>query len=419
MSTDDRPIVTVDHNSIEFLTNREHEWSELRKCPVAFDPNYGGYWIVSGHEEVAQVSRDGETFSSKYDPNSDDGVDYLGIVGVPRREGIPPQGIAEVDGPVHSAIRRILNPFLLPPAVEADRPFVEQVATWFLDQRIETGRMDLVLDYTNPVPAVMTMKLMGLPCDNWAHYGEFFHAAVAYGPGSPEFEHANARVPDMMAELLGAAEGRRHDPGNDVLTELVRLRVEDGRTLTDDEIVSVLWNLVAGGLDTTSSLAALALHHLGTHPDLRRRLIDEPALLGAAVEEYLRYFSVSETLSRTVSRDCELGGQKLSRGDRVLISWISANHDERVFDRPEEVRFDRAPNPHLAFGVGPHRCIGMHVARSMSQILIRQVLERIPDYTVDEASASFYAPNPSLVGVVALPATFTPGPTRGPVARPF
>jgi cytochrome P450 len=408
MSTDDRPIVMVDHNSVEFLTNQHAEWAELRKCPVAFDPNYGGYWIVSGHEEVAQVSRDGDTFSSRYEPNAADGVDYLGIVGVPRREGIPPQGIAEVDGPVHSAIRRILNPFLLPPAVEADRTFVEQVATWFLDQRIETGRMDLVLDYTNPVPAVMTMKLMGLPCDNWAHYGEFFHAAVAYGPGSPEFEHANARVPDMMAELLGAAEGRRHDPANDVLTELV-----------NHEIVSVLWNLVAGGLDTTSSLTALALHHLGAHPDLRHQLIDEPGRLGAAVEEYLRYFSVSETLSRTVSRDCELGGQHLGKGDRMLISWISANHDEHVFDHPEQVRFDRAPNPHLAFGVGPHRCIGMHVARSMSQILIRQVLDRIPDYEIDEGSTSFYAPNPSLVGVVALPATFTAGPTRGPATRPF
>ena len=258
--------------------------------------------------------------------------------------------------------------------------------------------MDLVLDYTNPVPAVMTMRLMGLPCDNWAHYGEFFHAAVAYGPGTPEFEHANARVPDMMAELLGAAEGRRGNPGNDVLTgartaagggragpdrRRDRQRVVEprGRRARHDELVH-----------------RVALHHLGTHPDLRDRLIEAPALIGAAVEEYLRYFSVNETLSRTVSRDCELGGQHLKRGDRVLISWISANHDEAVFDHPEEVRFDRAPNPHLRLRRRPaplHRDARRPVDVPDPH---PSGTRAIPHYEIDVASTSFYTPNPSLCG---------------------
>ena len=145
----------------------------------------------------------------------------------------------------------------------------------------------------------------------------------------------------------------------------------------------MLWNLVGGGLDTTTSLTALALHHLDAHPDLRSRLAGDPGLLDQATEEFLRYFSVNETLTRTVTRDTELGGQRLCRGDHLMLSWLSANRDEAVFERAGEVVLDRAPNPHLAFGVGPHRCIGLHMARTMFKVLVGEVLARIPDYAVD------------------------------------
>jgi cytochrome P450 len=193
----------------------------------------------------------------------------------------------------------------------------------------------------------------------------------------------------------------------------------DGRRLTDGELQSVLWNLVAGGLDTTTSLTALALHHLDAHPDQRARLVEDPALVAPATEEFLRYFSVNETLTRTVSRDTELGGQRLCRGEHLMLSWLSANRDEAVFDRADEVVLDREANPHLAFGVGPHRCIGMHMARTMFQVLLTGVLARIPDYAVDRDATRFYAGNPELNGVVTMPATFTPGPRVGPRQRPF
>src|SRR5207302_1709889 len=158
---------------------------------------------------------------------------------------------------------------------------------------------------------------------------------------------------------------------------------EDRRCLTNEEISTVLWNLVGGGLDTTTSLTALTLHHLDIHPELRTQLIEHPELLPLATEEFLRFFSVNETLTRTVAADAELGDQRLDRGDVVLISWLSANHDEAEFDRPGEVVLDRSPNRHLAFGVGPHRCIGMHIARTMFQVLLSAVLDRMPDYRVD------------------------------------
>lgn len=415
----DPPIVEFDHHSKAFHQNRHAEWAELRKCPVAFNPTFGGFWVVSGYDEVAAVSRDGETFSSLHVATSDDGIDYLGITGIPRAAGMPTVGIAEVEGPVHVALRRAINPFLVPTAVAGLRPLMERTTTWFLDQRIETGEMDLVLDLTNPVPAILTMALVGLPLDGWKHYADLFHATIAHGPGDPELGAAFANVPAMLAELGDAATARRAAPRDDLLTALVELRVEDGRALTDDELRSVLWNLVGGGLDTTTSLTSLALHHLDAHPDLRAQLIERPELIETATEEFLRFFSVNETLTRTVTRDVELGGQQLRRGDHLLLSWLSANRDERQFERPDEVVLDRAPNPHLALGVGPHRCIGMHLARTMFQVLLREVLTRIPDYRVDRAATTFYAGNPELNGVVRMPAAFTPGARVGPAERPF
>lgn len=403
-----RPTVDFDHHSNEFHQDRHARWAALRRCPVAHNPRHEGFWVVSGYDEVATVARDAETFSSQYLAESQDGIDYLGIAGVPRPPGLPTAGIAEVEGSLHLALRRALNPFLMPRAVARLEPLMEETAAWFLDRHSETGAIDLVLDYTNPVPAILTMELIGLPRDNWHGYAELFHGMVAHRPRSPELNRAFARLPALLAELRDEVTARRHDPRDDLLTELVELKLDDDRRLNDDELVAVLWNLVGGGLDTTTSLTSLTLYHLAEHPDLRQRLVDEPGLLVNATDEFLRYFSVNETLTRTITHDVELGGQQLRRGEHLMLSWLSANRDERAFERPDEVVLDREGNPHLAFGVGPHRCIGMHLARRLFQVLVRQVLTRMPDYEIDPAATRFYEGNPELNGVVQMPATFTP-----------
>ena len=114
-----------------------------------------------------------------------------------------------------------------------------------------------------------------------------------------------------------------------------------------------------------------------------------------------------------MTKDVELGGQQLKRGDFLILSWLSANFDEKVFDRPDEVILDRSPNPHMAFGVGPHRCIGMHIARSLFEVMMREVLARIPEYVVDRGATRFYKGNPELAGVVTMPVTFPPGAPAG------
>ena len=239
---------------------------------------------------------------------------------------------------------------------------------------------------------------------------------MAVPQDSAGYADAIAKVPAMMDGLLEFAAARRADPREDLTSFLVRFEF-DGKRLDDAQLLDILWNLIGGGVDTTTSQTALSLLYLGTHRQLRQRLIDHPELYATAADEFLRYFSVNQQLSRTVTRDVVLGGQRLRRNDRVIISWLAANHDEQEFERPDEVVLDRTPNHHLAFGAGPHRCIGSHLARVMFEVRVKAVLDRIPDYRVDLDGVHEYLGNPSMTGLGKLPVTFTPGVSLG-TSRP-
>jgi cytochrome P450 len=416
---DHEAVIDVDHHAPEFIADRHARYAELRRsCPVVLNEHYGGYWLVTDHASVAEVARDNETYAHRYEPDAADGIDYGGICGIPRPRGTPRQGVSEIDGPDHAALRRLLNPWLTPKAVAELRPRMQVIATWFIDRIVAAGQADLVLDYTTPVPAVLTLEMMGMPAGNWRHYADFFHAMSSYERHEPAYLAAIGQFGEMWAELAAFARHRRGRPADDLTTALVTADL-DGRPLSDDEVTGIMWNLVAGGLDTTTSLVSWALYHLGTHPADRRRLIDEPDLVPSAIEEFLRHFSPNETLSRTVTRDVDLGGRRLRAGDRVMTSWVSANHDEAVFDRPEEILVDRAVNPHLAFGVGGHRCIGAHLARAEAEVMLTEVLVRLPDFELDEAAFRPYPGNVVMTGVVSMPATFTSGEPIGPRDQPF
>lgn len=411
-------VVDLDHLSAEFNRNEVAITNEIReKCPVAWNPRYGGFWFVTGYDAVSQIAKDGDTFAHKFEPNAPDGIDYYGETGIPRPEGQPALGIGEIDGPFHLALRRALNPYFTPQNVERMRPFTEQSVHWFLDQKIAEGQMDLVLDFASPVPAILTMRMMGLPYDDWQMYAELFHSAMAFNQDSDEYLRAMGRVPQMMADVVAFANKRRANLSEDLMSILLQFEFE-GQRLDDEQLIGILWNLIGGGVDTTTSLTSWTFHHLATHPPIRQQLIDRPELYRSAADEYLRYFSVNQTLSRTVTRDIELGGQRLRRNDRVLISWLAANHDGSEFDRPDEVVLDRAQNRQIGFGLGPHRCIGSHLARHMFEVMVRGVLDRIPDYELTEPEPDQYLGSPSMTGLAKLPVTFTPGTSRG-TERPY
>ncbi|GFG95397.1 hypothetical protein MTIM_12760 [Mycobacterium timonense] len=263
-----RPDATVDfdHHSDAFNLNELAVNAELRqRCPVAWNENYDGFWYLSSYDAVSHTARDGDTFAHKYEPHAPDGVDYQGEMGVPRPDGQPALGIGEVDGPYHQALRHALAPFFSPGAVDKLKPFMEQSAHWFLDQQIATGQMDLVLDYASPVPAILTMKLMGLPYDNWHLYANLFHSVMAVPQDSAEYTAAIAKVPAMMQEVIEFATARRSNPEDDLTSFLLQFEF-DGHRLTDEQLLNILWNLIGGGVDTTTSQTALTLRHLGTTP---------------------------------------------------------------------------------------------------------------------------------------------------------
>src|SRR5262249_11994701 len=158
-----------------------------------------------------------------------------------------------------------------------------------------------------------------------------------------------------------------------------------------------------GGVDTTTSLMANALLYLHQDRDARQRLLQEPQLRALACEEFLRWVAPVQTQARTATKDVELGGCRIRSGDRILVSWASANRDERMFERPDEVILDRQPNRHLAFAVGIHRCIGSNLARSQFLAVLDAVLARLPDYEVVEDQVERYQTIGMINGIVRMP----------------
>lgn len=414
-TTPERATADIDLNDPETHVRRLDEWARLRaQCPVAHNRQHGGYWMVSRYDDIVKVSRNRKTFSSRYSDEPVDGIEYIGILGIPPPPRVLGIGVHEVAEDLHVPLRRAMNPYFSPAVAESLRPTIENYVGWFLDERIESGRIDAVRELAGPVAALLTMEVVGLPASEWRYYVEVFQNSRTYSVDSPEAAALAEIMSGMASTLIEQLESRRHTPQDDLLTAFVEFRKPDGQALTDAELLGQVWFVITGGLDTTTSVVAMALEYLARNPEQRRRLIEDPDLMPKATEEFLRVFPVNESLTRTVTTDVEFGGQQLQRGDHLLISWLSANRDASVFDEPDRVVLDRTPNPHLAFGTGPHRCIGMHVARMVFQVVVGEVLRRLPDYTVDDAGIQMAPPIPVLNGVVALPLRFPPGTRERP-----
>jgi cytochrome P450 len=290
---------------------------------------------------------------------------------------------------------------------------LRRVVDSVLDKVIESGHLDLVLDLANPVPAIMTMHLLGLPLSDWDIYARPAHEGVFTPPDSPERSRVDSEMTALHPRMLEAIAGRRREPReDDLLSHLAQVEI-DGRSLPDEEILEIAMLVLLGGVDTTTSLMANALLYLHQDRDARQRLLQEPRLRPLACEEFLRWVAPVQTQARTATKDVQLGGCRIRSGDRILVSWASANRDERMFERPDEVILDRQPNRHLAFAVGIHRCIGSNLARSQFLAVLDAVLTRLPDYEVVEDQVERYQTIGMINGIVRMPSTFTPGPQLG------
>jgi cytochrome P450 len=402
-----RPPVDFDHHSPEFNADPHAVWQSLREhCPVAWSEHYGGFWIVADYEGNHEVLQNTDVFTSER-VHSTSGDQGLNIPGSPREGRDLVAYPEEIDPPDHLPLRKLINASLSPGASRAMQPSIEYWTTSCIDEVIERGECDLLYDVTGPVPAYVTLDWLGFPHDRILEAAEVMHDTLGYPPASERFQKArdNDIIEDTLWETCAA---RRKEPRDDLISRLMTQQLNE-EPVDDRTIVQLAIVLVGGGVDTTTSLTSSALVHLQRDRQLRQRLIDDPALIEPATEEFLRVYPPLSSIARTARQDIDLRGFPIRSGDRVLVSRYSANYDPAEFERPEEFIVDRFPNRHVSFGLGPHRCVGSHIARLMFQEMMRQILRRMPDYDLDEDHVTPYPDRAMVNGWASLPVRFTPG----------
>lgn len=398
----DKPMIAFDHHSAQFAAGPHKILSELREgCPVAWTEAHGGYWVVTKYDDIATIVRDDLTYSSQHDPEGP----KQGVMLPP----IPTQaGILEMDPPEFRIIRRALASYFSPSAVESLREEILDLTTKCIDEFIENGEAELIDQLASPVPAMLTVRMLGLPMSQWKPLADVYHKG-AYLPSTEEnMAQIHGMLLGVYGQLLEAVEARRAEPRDDLISAVASLRI-DGELLSLEVAAGVLQNLAAGGVDTTTSLIAHTLVHLDTVPQDRQFLLEDPARAHIACEEFLRVYTPIPGFARTVTADHEFGGQQLCKDDRIWFSWASGNRDRNMFEDPDEIQLDRFPNRHMSFGLGAHRCLGSNLARTVWEIVMGEILTRLPDYRVDHDAAQRYPDCGDIDGWVSVPVSFTPG----------
>lgn len=339
-------------------------YARLRaEAPVSWcEP--GGFWALATHETVLRVSTDPETFCSRRGILAMEiGVEYE-----------TPPTMMHTDPPEHTAYRALVAPGFRPSVMRATTERVRRRTTEVLD-RLPAGTVDAVEHLAVPLPLLLIADVLGIPGDDLDRFFEWSEAAI---PGATDIDPAEQQrlMGECWAYLVERCEERRREPADDLVSVLAHTEL-DGRRLTDDELVMFLNQLLIAGNETTRNAISGGLAAFCAEPDQWTRLVDDRSLVGSAVEEILRWTTPVISFLRTATRDVELAGTRIGAGDPVLMLYQSANRDEAEFG-PTADRFDvaRSPNHHLAFGFGPHFCIGAALARMEIATLIEALLER-------------------------------------------
>jgi cytochrome P450 len=365
-------------------------------CPVTWSRSWGGFWVVSGHAEVASASRSPlvKTAQTLAD-------------GTTQGVSIPPLGHTgklvplEMDSPACLKYRRLLASFYSPSRVKARMPEFRRLAAECLNEVIESGSCDIVTALTLRLPGILTMRDIGLPEERWAEIETMLHRALLSAPHDLAASREAAQL--ICLDIIEEMEARRDGANGGLIEYLLKARV-DGQPVSDEDIISMMYLLLLG-IDPTSTLTATTLLYLAGDPELKARLIADRTLIPDVADEFLRWVSPVQGTSRTLAADMVSGGQELRPGDRLLLIWASANRDESVFPDAGRVDPDRDASAHLAFGGGQHYCLGAAMVRAMFTAMLDEVLTRIPDY-VPSADAKWFPDLSSVYGVNELRITF-------------
>ncbi|HKS43603.1 MAG TPA: cytochrome P450 [Amycolatopsis sp.] len=345
-----------------------------------------GYWAITRYADVKHVLRTPEIFSSWLgatqirDPEPDD----LAFI---RRM------ILNMDPPDHQRLRRIVSGVFTRRRLAQFADRIADRARELLAAVAPRGHCDLPVEVTDDYPLMNLADLLGVPPADrglllgWTNrvigYQDPEHAEVVRGPdGKPINPRSPAMLSDMFAYAQQLAAEKRKHPADDLMTALVHASV-DGRALDDAELEMFFFLVVIAGNDTVRSALPGGVLALAEHPEQYRRLRRRPELLPAAIEEMLRWHPPVLTFRRTAARDTELSGQRVRAGDKVVVYFASAHFDERAFPDPSTFDIAREPNDHLAFGQGPHLCLGAQFGRIQLQVFFREFLAQLPEVRID------------------------------------
>jgi cytochrome P450 len=369
------------------------------KGPVVYSPAYGGHWVVTHYKEIQQVLTDPETFSS-YPNNLVTPMDFGKFIPL------------ELDPPEHTAYRHVLQPLFSPQRMKKLSDNIRSVVNELIDGFAPRGRAEFISEFAHELPARIFLALMDWPLEDAPLFTEATDVVLFGKPGGTPEESDQARIAaglTVAGYFQKVIEDRRSNPRDDATSTLINTEVElsDGaRLLQDQELILMFYLLLMGGLHTVQGSLAWAIVHLVNNPAQRDLIIADPTVIPKAVEEILR-IEAAVAAGRRATRDIELGGVSIAKGDQLLLMLCSANRDPDTFSHPGDFDINRSPNRHLSFGAGVHRCLGSHLGRVELTIALEELHRRIPDYQLVESDPPVFH-STQVRGCLRMPITFTP-----------
>lgn len=407
MATRARHVVDFDHHGPELRDDNTETLKGLMYneagCPMGWSEKHGGFWAIWGYDALYDAVQDWESFSSTHSPECPKGV--------PGAQYVNPLIPIDYDGAPQQEYRKVVLNWFNPGHAKAMRPRIEQICDELIDAFIERGEADLSYELFTAMPAIVTLEMLGWEAHRWREWVQWVHGMIHDGLVDPE--GSMAAINSLYSNIGAEIEKRRDNLGDDLFSDMMRTPV-NGKLLTDSELTDFAFLVLLGGMDTTAGTTGNSLLLIDQDPALRQQIIDNIEQMPKIIEEFLRVAGPGGGLYRRVTRDMEFHGEQLAEGDNVLMMYWAANRDPKAFPDPEKIDIFRTENRHMAFGLGPHRCLGSHHARAMFATLMNGIFTRLPDFQVQWDGVERFEDCGSVYAVRHLPVTFTPGPRFAP-----
>jgi cytochrome P450 len=375
-------VVEFDPFSSTYFDEPLEVYRQLRdEAPLYFNEEYG-FYALSRYEDVVTAHKDWQSFSSSH------GVD-LSTLSTDPDQIRSLRSIIMMDPPDHDTMRALVSRVFTPKAITGFEPMVREVIAGYADVIAESTTFDAVQDFSGPFPVEIISIMMGVPEGERQQIRHWLDEMLTREPGQMHpAESSTAASIAMGTYYYGLTIDRRSNPGDDVLSRLVKATVkrDDGTEtgLTDPEIAGFCGLLLGAGAETVTKLVANAFVVFNRYPDQWASLRDDPTLIPAAVEEILRFLPPSQYQGRFTLRDVDIAGGTIPAGHPVLLLTGAATRDERFFEHPDDFDLQRPASHALGFGLGIHSCLGAALARMESRVAIEEMVRRWPAYSVDE-----------------------------------